>query len=94
MPTVGLEPTATGLKGLRSAYWATTAEAEPPAGIEPATFRLQSECSDQLSYGGKKKFCSVAGSNCWPQAHKTRDLPTDLTEQKYPRSDSHWQSIP
>lgn len=35
-------------------------EMEPPAGIEPATSRLQGECSGQLSYRGACVEVSIA----------------------------------
>lgn len=35
-------------------------ELEPPAGIEPATSRLQGECSGQLSYRGACVEVSIA----------------------------------
>ncbi len=35
-------------------------ELEPPAGIEPATSRLQGECSGQLSYRGACDGLSIA----------------------------------
>ena len=47
----GVAPAILGARAARTSRYGLAAELATPAGLEPATSRLEGECSIQLSYG-------------------------------------------